>query len=114
MIKSISPPDHWALASTLQLLAETKIILGKPEETIEILQESLLAGTPNPTEIISANFRRLDLLVDVNIELHSWDEAKTALDALLSLREEAEVQGCSLSVLPWERLQSIEEKLSYG
>jgi hypothetical protein len=68
------------------------------------LQESLLAGTQNPTEIISRNFDRLDFLVELNMELERWDEAKNAWDALLSLREELEVQGWSLPVLPWERL----------
>ncbi|KAN0095067.1 TPR-like protein [Hyaloscypha variabilis] len=114
VIRSNSPPNLRDLAWTLQLLAQTKNALGKLDEAADILQESLLAGTQNPTEIISDNLDRLDLLVELNMKLYRWDEAKYAWDALLSLREEAEVQGWSLPVLPWERLQVIEEKLGDG
>jgi len=114
VIRSSAPPNLRDLAWTIQLLAETKHALGKPDEAADILQESLLAGTQNPTEIISNNLIRLDFLVELNMELDRWDEAKNAWDALLSLREEAEVQGWSLPVLQWERLQLIEEKLGDG
>jgi hypothetical protein len=112
VIRSSSPPNLRDLAWTLELLARTKNALGKPDEAADILQASLLAGTQNPTEIIRDNLIRLDFLVELNME--RWDEAKNAWDALLSLREELEVQGWSLPVLPWERLQLIEEKLGDG
>jgi tetratricopeptide (TPR) repeat protein len=104
VIRSSSPPNLRDLAWTLEGLARTKNALGKPDEAADFLQESLLAGTQNPTEIISRNLDRLDFLVELNMELERWDEAKNAWDALLSLREELEVQGWSLPVLPWERL----------
>jgi tetratricopeptide (TPR) repeat protein len=114
VITSSSPPNLRDLAWTLELLARTKNALGKPDKAANILQESLLAGTQNPTEFIRDNLIRLGFLVELNMELDRWDEAKNAWDALLSLREESEVQGWSLPVLPWERLQLIEEKLGDG
>ena len=61
VIRSSAPPNLRDLAWTIQLLAKTKHALGKPDEAADILQESLLAGTQNPTEIISDNLIRLEL-----------------------------------------------------
>jgi tetratricopeptide (TPR) repeat protein len=111
LIRVRFPGNLRDLAWTLQLLAEAKWALGKPDAAASILEQSLLAGTQNPTEKVEDNLRRLDLLVDLNMELCRWQEAKNAWIALLALRagEEAQANYWHIS---WERLALIDEKLA--
>jgi tetratricopeptide (TPR) repeat protein len=109
LIKVRFPGNLRDLAWTLQLLAEAKRALGKSDAAASILEQSLLAGTQNPTEKVAENLARLDMLVDINMELCRWQEAKNAWVALLALREEAQAKYWHIS---WERLALIDEKIA--
>jgi tetratricopeptide (TPR) repeat protein len=111
LIRVRFPSNLRDLAWTLELLAGAKRALGKPDAAASILERSLLAGTQNPTEKVADNLNRLDLLVDLNMELCKWQEAKNAWIALLTLREEAEAKDWPLSMKMWERLKLIDEKI---
>ncbi|KAE9380872.1 TPR-like protein [Stipitochalara longipes BDJ] len=112
LIRVRFPDNLRDLAWTLQLLAQVKRALGKLGVAASTLEQSLLAGTQNPTEEVADNLNRLDLLVDLNMELGRWQEAKNSWTALLALREETQAKDWLISRDHWERLKLIDEKLA--